>query len=169
MSHGESSMRAIILGRIFSGQLLAGGADNYIEQVDQRIYRPEKAGLQDLVVDIEIPQLTEQLNKQRSYGTVTRLYYRLYWTLDPMRLQGEVKGISPGFTGLRDNLTTIFKDKINFIFPLLLKEKIKTFAMEAKSLKPLILVGSNKDNLSEVLSTEYQISTDWEIEKVVSQ
>jgi hypothetical protein len=71
---------------------------------DAKVYSLRSKGLKDLVVDITNPELTRQLNESQSFGSVSELTFRVYWTASPERFAMEVLGLPEGFEEVKYGL-----------------------------------------------------------------
>src|SRR4051812_30662915 len=76
----------------------------YIKNFESKVYSLKNKGVKDFVVDIENPQLTKQLNDQQVFGKLKEVYFRLYWTAEPMRLNMDVMGLPEGFVEVKEEL-----------------------------------------------------------------
>jgi hypothetical protein len=100
-----------------------------IEQFEIRSYDPKKSGLNDLVFEARIDNLTEMLNKAKTLGNVTDVHFKIYW-LSPSQYKIEVLGLPNGFQEVRDDLTTLIKGKLEFIIPERFSDKFKGYTLK---------------------------------------
>lgn len=104
-----------------------------IEQYEIRNYDPQAKGLNDLVFEARIENLTELLNKSLSIGKLVDVHFKIYW-ISPTQYKIEVVGIKPGFKEIKDDLSALIKGKLEFIIPEKFSDKFKAYTLKAEPL-----------------------------------
>ncbi|MBC7714343.1 MAG: hypothetical protein H7177_13445 [Rhizobacter sp.] len=102
-----------------------------VEQYEIRSYDPQKSGLNDLVFEARIDNLTEILNKTGTFGKLIDVYFKIYW-LSPSQYKIEVMGLPKGFPEVRSDLSDLIKGKLEFIIPEKFSEKFKGYSLKAE-------------------------------------
>jgi hypothetical protein len=102
-----------------------------IEQYEIRSYDPKTTGLNDLVFEARIENLTELLNKNLAIGKLVDVHFKIYW-VSPTQYQIEVEGLKKGFKEVRDDLTNLIKGKLEFIIPEKFSDKFKNYTLKSE-------------------------------------
>lgn len=111
-------MKLILGFMLVSLAVSAQDPSAYFKSFDTKTYSLKSKGVRDLVVDIENPRLTKELNEQGAFGQVKELIFRVHWTSSPERLAVEVIGLPEGFTEVKESLKTRALAAIETLFPL---------------------------------------------------
>ncbi|MFZ4713016.1 MAG: hypothetical protein ACOYL6_04875 [Bacteriovoracaceae bacterium] len=104
-------------------------AQEVIKKFDIGYYRPQDRGLKELVLRVDIENLTKQLNEQLIFGKLNEVYFKLYWTL-PLNVDVEVIGLPDGFTEIKQELKAMIVSRFDLIVPQLLDNKFQGYAMK---------------------------------------
>lgn len=167
---------------LFSHLVLAQDVASIIRGHEDKSYNPKFKGLTDLVVDVENPALTNQLNEQMIFGNIRELKFRIYWTAAPERVAIEIIGMPEGFNEIKQQLKQTMLSKFEAIIPIALDKKFMGYklsldpkeskAIVAKDEKALNLIPEykmsfNKDGLLSLVDGKKTIGTlttsfDWE-------
>jgi hypothetical protein len=123
----------ILLTAIKPQDLRAGQQLDEIQQYEIRNYDPKATGLNDLVFEARIENLTEILNKNLSIGKLSDVHYKIYW-ISPTQYQVEVEGLNKGFKEIKDELANLIKGKLEFILPEKFSEKFKNYVLKSEPL-----------------------------------
>jgi hypothetical protein len=102
-----------------------------IQQFDLRYYNPINFGLKDLVFEARITGLLETLNKQKSYGLLTDLYFKIYWIF-PGKFHVDVFGLPNGFHRVKRELSNIIKTRLDYVIPQKLASKLRSYSIKKK-------------------------------------
>lgn len=96
---------SVILSIIFFSSLsIAQDPATTLKIFDSKIYSLKNKGVKDLSFDISSTKLTQEMNTQGTFGTVKNLFFRVFWTLNPERLDIEVVGLPDGFKEVKEEL-----------------------------------------------------------------
>ena len=115
----------------FSLGVHAEGKIDEIEQYEIKNYDPQKSGLTDLVFEARIDNLADMLNKAKTLGTITDVYFKIYW-LSPSQYKIEIMGLPNGFEEIRNDLSTLIKGKLEFIIPEKFSDKFKGYTLKSE-------------------------------------
>jgi hypothetical protein len=124
----------------------AGGAATpvEIENFDIRYYHPVNYGLKDLVFEVRIKNLLESLNKRLSLGTLSDIYFKVYWML-PGKYKIEVAGLPKGFKEIKSELKSMIKNRLDFVIPEKLAPKVRSYSLQSKKIKSgMTIIGKDK-------------------------
>lgn len=108
---------------LFSSIAFAQDPTAYIKSFDSKVYNLKVKGVRDLVVDIENPKLTKELNDQGAFGVIKELVFRVYWTNSPERMSIEVIGLPEGFKEVKETLKLRAFVAVESLFPQGVNEK----------------------------------------------
>lgn len=121
---------AALLTSSFSGTAWSETKIEEIVQYEIRSYDPQRNGLTDLVFEARIDNVTDMLNKAKTLGTLTDVYFKVYWA-SPSQYKIEVMGLPNGFQEVRDDLSTLIKGKLEFVIPEKFSQKFKDYTLKA--------------------------------------
>lgn len=114
----------LALGLFFiSSAVFAQDPSAYFKSFDTKTYTLKSKGVRDLVVDIENPKLTKELNDQGAFGQIKELIFRVHWTSSPERMAIEVIGMPEGFLEVKESLKMRAQVALETLFPLGVNEK----------------------------------------------
>lgn len=143
---------------LFSGQLWSQQKIEEVEQYEIRSYDPQKNGLNDLVFEARIDNLTEMLNKAQTFGKLVDVYFKIYW-MPPAQYKIEVLGLPKGFQEVRDDLSSLVKGKLDFVIPENFSDKFKAYSLKAEPIADGKLIKAI-DNTYTLAVTEIDILFD---------
>jgi hypothetical protein len=133
-----------ILTSFASISLNAANTPAEIENFDIRYYHPVNYGLKDLVFEVRVRNLLETLNKRLSLGTLADIYFKVYWMM-PGKYKLEVNGLPRGFKEIKSELKNMIKNRLDFVIPLKLAPKVRSYSLQSKKLKSgTSIVGKDK-------------------------
>ena len=116
---------------IISNLGLANDAKKLLEKFDLGMYSPQKQGLRDLVVTVEVPNIVEYLNKRKVFGTLKKIYFKVFWVF-PGKYKIEVFGMPKGFEALKNELIQIIRSRLDFVIPVSLSKKFEKYETKYK-------------------------------------
>lgn len=114
-----------------------------IRAFDVSSYRPQDKGLKELVVQVDISNLTKQLNDQLIFGKLKNVYFKLYWVY-PAQYDVEVIGLPNGFNEIKNELRSLVASRLDVIVPSMLEKKFEGYALKH----------SVKDNKDQIIATD---------------
>lgn len=117
-------MKALFLSLLFF--TLAANAEDptaYFTLFDNKVYSLKTKGVKDFVVDITSSKLTQQINDQKTFGTVKKVMVRAYWTANPERLDLEVLGLPEGFREAKEELKASVLPLLDNIIPMTIPQR----------------------------------------------
>lgn len=115
---------------------------------EDKIYSPKYKGLTDLVVDIESPELKQQLNDQMIFGNIRDLRFRIYWTATPERVAVEIIGMPEGFNEIKQQLKQSILSKFEAIVPLSIEKKFSGYRLTLDAKDPKAIVAKDDKALN---------------------
>lgn len=131
-------------------------ARELIKNFDVSSYRPQDKGLKEFVVQVEISNLTKQLNDQLIFGKLKNVYFKLYW-IYPNETDVEVIGLPNGFTEIKSELKNLVSSRIDVIVPAMLEKKFEgyTFKHSSQNGKEVIIASDSTQMklISEIKAT----------------
>jgi hypothetical protein len=101
-------------------------------EFDKKLYYPQKKGLENYIVTLEVSGVTEKLKKSMLFGKVDKVFFKLYWLNDGRR-GVEVYGLPAGFKEIKNKLRLSMVDKIEFISPTPLEIKSKGYQVKKRN------------------------------------
>lgn len=104
-------------------------AQDIIKKFDASSYRPQDKGLKELVVQVEISNLTKQLNDQLIFGKLKNVYFKLYWVY-PSQYDVEVLGLPNGFTEIKNELKALVASRLDIMIPSMLEKKFEGYNLK---------------------------------------
>lgn len=104
-------------------------AQELIKKFDVGYYHPQDKGLKELVVRVELDDLTKQLNDQLIFGKLKEVYFKLYW-MAPNSVEVEVIGMPDGFTEIKDELKGMVASRLDMIVPQNLELRFKGYDLK---------------------------------------
>lgn len=119
----------------FSLVTFAQDPAEYLKSFDAKVYSLKSKGVKDFVVDIESSRLTKQVNAQQTFGKVSELLFRVYWTQDPERLAIEVIGLPDGFKEIKDELKVGMFQFMDNLIPQTLGQRFSGYKFSAVKAK----------------------------------
>jgi hypothetical protein len=138
----------------------AQDAANMMKNAEMKTYGPRLKGLKDLVVDLESPSLTKQLNDQMIFGRIQSLVFRIYWTAQPERVTVEIEGMPQGFREIKEELKAAMVGRLEAILPIPWDKKFAGYQPRIDAKKPKIAILTDPSNLRPI--PEFEISFDAE-------
>lgn len=102
-----------------------------LEQYEIRSYAPQKSGVNDLVFEARIDNLTEMLSKNLVLGKLVDVSFKIYW-ISPSQYKIEVHGLPKGFEEIKSDLISLIKGKLEFILPEKFSDKFKGYTLKAE-------------------------------------
>jgi len=121
---------------IFFVIALASSAQEKIEEFEQfeiRSYTPQKSGVKDLVFEARIEGITEMLNKNLVLGKLSDVYYKIFW-ISPASFKIEVYGLPKGFEELKADLTSLVRNRLEFVLPEKFSDRFKGYTLKSESI-----------------------------------
>jgi hypothetical protein len=125
-------MRALFFSLFFVSSAMAQDASSYLKIFDAKIYSLKNKGVTDFSVDIENPKLTRQLNDQQTFGKVSEVIFRTYWTAQPERIAIEVIGLPDGFREVKESLKASMSQALEHVLPLPIMQKFNGYKLTLK-------------------------------------
>lgn len=113
------------------GALSAQDKIEELEQYEIRSYAPQKTGVNDLVFEARIDNLTEMLSKNLVLGKLVDVSFKIHW-LSPSEYKIEVLGLPKGFVEIKSDLAALIKGKLEFVLPEKFSEKFKGYSLKAE-------------------------------------
>lgn len=104
-----------------------------IEQYEIRSYSPQKNGVNDLVFEARLDNLTESLSKNLILGKLVDVSFKIYW-ISPSQYKIEVQGLPKGFIEIKASLISIIKTKLEFVLPEKFSEKFKDYTLKSEAI-----------------------------------
>jgi hypothetical protein len=127
-------MKKLLLLTIFALSCAGSWAQEKNEDLEQyeiRSYAPQKSGVNDLVFEARIDNLTEMLSKNLVLGKLVDVSYKIYW-LSPSQYKIEVQGLPKGFQDVRADLIALIKGKLEFVLPEKFSDKFKGYTLKGE-------------------------------------
>jgi hypothetical protein len=153
----------MVLGLSFSA---LAETNPYFSLYDNKVYSLRTKGVRDFAVDVSSSKLTEQVNEQKSFGTVKDLVFKVYWTQSPERLAVEVDGLPEGFLEAKAQLRASFMPVLDNLLPMTIEQRFPGYkitpgktskefvATDPSGLAPIktyVLKFDEQDRLSEIV------------------
>lgn len=135
---------------VFSNVVLAQDPAEYFSLFDNKVYSLKTKGVKDFVVDLSSSKLTQQMNDQKTFGTVKKLVFRVYWTANPERLDIEVLGLPDGFREAKEELKANLLPVLDNIVPMTLVQRFNGYKFAAT--KPREFTATDSTGLAPVPS-----------------
>lgn len=123
---------------------------------EDKIYSPKHKGLTDLVVDMESPSLTKQLNEQMIFGNIRDLRFRFYWTATPERVAVEILGMPEGFNEIKQQIKQSMLSRFESIMPLSLEKKFVGYKFSLDPKDPASVIAKDEKALNAI--PEYKLT-----------
>lgn len=114
---------------LLTGKTFAQDVASLIQGHEDKAYSPKNKTLTDLVIDIEIPEITKQLNGQMIFGNIKELYFRVYWTAKPERVAVEINGLPDGFNEIKYQLKQAILTKFETVIPIGIEKKFVNYKL----------------------------------------
>lgn len=123
-------MKRMLLFFLISTNLFAQDkALDIIKKFDVSSYRPQDKGLKEFVVQVDISNLTKQLNDQLIFGKLKNVYFKLYWVY-PNQYDVEVLGLPNGFAEIKNELKGLVASRLDVIVPSMLEKKFEGYNLK---------------------------------------
>lgn len=100
-----------------------------IRAFDVSSYRPQDKGLKEFVVQVDISNLTKQLNDQLIFGKLKNVYFKLFWVY-PNQYDVEVVGLPTGFNEIKNELKSLVAARLDIIVPTPLEKKFEGYSLK---------------------------------------
>ncbi len=110
----------------------ASDAATLLKKFDTGYYHPQEKGLKDLVVRVDVSNITKQLNEQLIFGKLKEVYFKLYWSL-PNNVEVEVIGLPEGFAEIKSELRGMIASRLDMLVPQDLESKFAGYEMKTKT------------------------------------
>jgi len=123
---------------------------------EDKIYSPKYKGLTDLVVDMESPSLTKQLNEQMIFGNIRDLRFRFYWTATPERVAVEIIGMPEGFNEIKQQLKQAMLSRFESVIPISLEKKFTGYKFSLDPKDPSSVIAKDEKALNVI--PEYRLT-----------
>ena len=134
---------------LLSGPVYSINRPVEIENFDIRYYHPANYGLKDLVFEIRVKNLLEQINKEMSLGTLSDVYYKIFWMM-PGKYKIEVEGFPKGFKEIKTKLRNLIKSQLDFVIPQKLAPKVRSYSLvKSKGKSGTEIAGEDKTHTRE--------------------
>ena len=109
-------------------------ARELLRDFDLAYYRPQVYNLRDFKVDTRIDGLSEKLSQQLIFGKLKDVFFEISWlTRDRMTVPDyskvKVLGFPDGFVEVRSELSSNVQQRIDFIVPVALSERMKDYEL----------------------------------------
>jgi hypothetical protein len=131
-----------------------------LKLAESKTYDPRVKGLKDLVVELESPTVTKQLNDQMVFGRISSLVFRIYWTAQPERVAIEIEGMPEGFREVKEELKASMIGRLEAILPVSWDKKFAGYQPRVDEKKPKVVIFTDSKNLRPI--PEFEISFDSE-------
>jgi hypothetical protein len=105
-----------------------------IKKFDVSYYHPQDKGLKELVVRVDVQNITKQLNEQLIFGKLKEVYFKMYWTF-PTNVDVEVIGLPDGFQEIKQEFKAMIAARMDLIVPQLLEKRFEGYEMKSQSSK----------------------------------
>ena len=126
---------------------LSARIPDVVRTFDIRSYDPLAYGLKDLTFEIRVSNLLEFVQKRIVTAKIEDIYYKVYWTQSPLKLEIKVMGLPPGFTEIKQELVALVRNRLDYILPKKLAPKIQGYSLKSSKLKSgLLIKGKDKSN-----------------------
>ena len=122
----------LICSFIFAGASFAQDPLVNLRLFDGKVYSLKNKGIKDFVVDISSSKLAQQLTNHGTFGNVKNLSFRVFWTLNPERLDIEILGMPDGFHELKEELKLSVLSMLDSILPPPLEKKFAGYKFTLK-------------------------------------
>ena len=101
-----------------------------IKKFDVGYYHPQDKGLKELVVRVDVQNITKQLNEQLIFGKLKEVYFKIYWTY-PANVDVEVIGLPEGFQEIKQEFKAMIAARLDLIVPELLEKKFEGYELKS--------------------------------------
>lgn len=154
-------MKHLLLFILFlaSGVAFAQEKIEELEQFEIKSYAPQKNGVNDLVFEARIDNLTDLLTKNLVVGKLVDVSFKIYW-MSPSQYKIEVQGLPKGFEEVKADLVALIKGKLEFVLPEKFSEKFKGYTLKAEPIAD--------GKLIRAIDTTYTMATP-EVDIVIDQ
>jgi hypothetical protein len=132
---------------------------------DSKVYHLKKKVVKDIVVEVESPQLKKQLESQQIFGSIDRVAFKFYWTLEPLRLNIDIIGLPEGFKEIKENLKQTMFSKFEYMYPMTIEEKFKGYTFKNHPTKVNSILATDSSGLQAI--PEFELVFDSE-QKIIS-
>jgi len=136
---------------------------------EDKSYSPKYKGATDIVVEIEIPTLTKQLNEQMIFGNIRELYFRVYWTAAPERIAVEVLGMPEGFNEIKQQLKQMALAKFETIIPVTLEKKFAGYKFSLNNKKNKSIIAKDEKALNLIPEFILNFGKDGVIDEIIGK
>ena len=148
-------MKYLFLWTIFCSAAFAQSAQearDFLKDFDLSYYHPQTYGLRDFKVDVRLSKLTEKLNRQLVFGKLKDVFFEVSWLkreslMKPDNKKVEVFGWPGGFFEIKSQLSNNILQRIDFIVPISLSERMKDYELS---------MTINKDGTRTIISKDPQ-------------
>jgi hypothetical protein len=132
-------------------------------------YDPRVKGLRDLVVEMESPTITKQLNDQMIFGKVQEVVFRAYWTAEPERVGMEIEGLPEGFREVKEELKLAMVARLEHILPPPWERRYPGYQPKTDPAQPKVILFENPTGYQTVLAYEVRFDMDYRPRQVVAK
>lgn len=154
---------------ILSGNIFAQDVASLIRSHEEKAYNPKYKALTDLVIDIESPLITAQLNDQMIFGAIKDLYFRVYWTSSPERIAVEIVGLPDGFNEIKYQLKQTILSKFETIIPMSIEKKFINYKFSNDNKDKKVINAKDEKALNEIPEYKLVFGKDGVLETIVGK
>jgi hypothetical protein len=144
-------MKILFFSLFIISSAMAQDTALYLKNFDAKIYSLKTKGVQDIVVDVENPEITKELNFQQRFGKLDEVIFRIYWTANPERMAIEVIGLPDGFMEVKEELKAGIAPFLEYVFPLTTEKKFPGYKF-IQGTKPKEIIAQDTTGLAPVPS-----------------
>jgi hypothetical protein len=143
-------MNALLCFLFLMTTALAQDPTAFLKNFDSKIYSLKTKGVTDFSVEVDYPRLTRQLNEQQTFGKVSELVFKIYWTADPERFAIEVHGLPDGFVQVKEELKASIAGVFENIVPIPTAKKLQGYKLSFT--KPLEILAQDTSGIARIPS-----------------
>jgi hypothetical protein len=136
-----------------------------IEKFDAKCYDPVRSGLNSLEFEARISNLTEILNQRLSIGKLKDVHYSIKWK-KPRSFNIEVKGLPKGFVELKSELKGLILNRLDFVIPYKLKDKLKGYSLSRVLTKKDTQIKALDESYTKVVTEMFLTFKNKKLEKI---
>jgi hypothetical protein len=137
---------------------LVVNSNEVVKRFDIGMYKPNEAGVKDLVFVIKAPQLANTIKEKFALLKDSNPQYKVYWST-PDKVFIDVQGLPTGFKDLKNELRLAVVDKLEYIMPVALEKKIQGYDLRAQEMGAVKkLIAEDKTGRLDVNRLEFEIN-----------